>query len=67
MNIDDKIMLGRTFGGAYILFKNYLQCAKFTNSDDSVVGSKVRLGDSNLTIINVYAFFTRSSNVDACL
>ena len=67
MNDKEKIHTGRPYGGTRILCKKSIDASRVVNYDNTIIGIKVNLGESYLTLVNVYLPYSCSTNVDAYL
>jgi len=67
MDDEKKIHVGRPFGGTGILWKKSLDASRVATCDNSIIGIKVNLGETFLTLINVYLPYSCSANVDLYL
>ena len=63
----EKIHTGRPYGGTAILWKKSIDASRVVNYDNSIIGIKVNLGESYLTLVNVYLPYSCSTNDDAYL
>ena len=67
MNDNEKIHTGRPHGGTGILWKKGIDAFRVANYDSTIIGIKVNLGESYLTLVNVYLPYSCSTNVDSYL
>ena len=67
MDDKEKIHTGRPYGGTAILWKKSIDASRIVNYDNSIIGIKVNLEESYLTLVNVYLPYSCNTNVDAYL
>ena len=64
MDLAEKIAVGRPYGGLAILWHKSLKSDIIYNYDHSIMGIKVDVGGSFLTLINVYLPYCSAENED---
>ena len=64
MDLSNRILVGRPYGGTAILWNKNLNAKVVYNYDQSIIGITVELESTSLTIINVYLPSCSSDNED---
>ena len=64
MNDEEKIYAKRPYRGTGILWKRSIDASRVVNYDNTIVGIKVNLCESYLTLVNLFLPYSCSTNVN---